>query len=158
MQLLRIYTTNEIKCWNYLRTGRLNCDATVKLFSEPRISAGSIHGYMTTKRTKSRLAGELSHFVHQYVRKAQASEPNDRQYDRKLEEKMGKLLGACVGVQMALLFESVGESTGPGQRRWPGCPSRRARGGASICCSAVAPTICGRPSGQRHLAVRWRKA
>ncbi|WP_297356483.1 hypothetical protein [Paraburkholderia sp.] len=67
---------------------------------------------MTTKRTKSRLAGELSHFVHQYVRKAQASEPNDRQYDRKLEEKMGKLLGACVGVQMALLFESVGESTG----------------------------------------------
>ena len=72
---------------------------------------------MSTKRTKSRLAGQLRRFVQQYARKAQASEPNDRQYDRKLEEKMGKLLGACVGVQMALLFESVGESTGPGQRR-----------------------------------------
>lgn len=46
---------------------------------------------MTTKRTKSRLAGELSHFVQQYARKAQASEPNDRQYDRKLEKKMKRI-------------------------------------------------------------------
>jgi hypothetical protein len=29
---------------------------------------------------------------------------------------------------------------------------------ASICCSAVAPTICGRATGQRHRAVRWRTA
>lgn len=46
---------------------------------------------MTTKRTKSRLAGELGRFVQQYARKAQASEPNDRQYDRKLEKKMKRL-------------------------------------------------------------------
>ena len=44
---------------------------------------------MTTKRTKSRLAGELGLFVQKYARKAQASsDPNDRQYDRKLEKKM----------------------------------------------------------------------
>jgi hypothetical protein len=29
--------------------------------------------------------------VQQYGRKAQASEPNDRQYDRKLENKMKRL-------------------------------------------------------------------
>ena len=46
---------------------------------------------MTTKRTKSRLAGELGRFVQQYARKAQASDPNDRQYDRKLERKMKRL-------------------------------------------------------------------
>ncbi|AVR13811.1 hypothetical protein A8H33_05740 [Burkholderia vietnamiensis] len=46
---------------------------------------------MTTNRTKTRLAGELSRFVQQYARKAQASEPNDRQYDRKLEKKMKRL-------------------------------------------------------------------
>ncbi|MGF6241083.1 MULTISPECIES: hypothetical protein [Paraburkholderia] len=46
---------------------------------------------MTTKRTKSRLAGELGRFVQQYARKAQASHPNDRQYDRKLERKMKRL-------------------------------------------------------------------
>jgi hypothetical protein len=46
---------------------------------------------MTTKRTKSRLAGELGRFVQQYARKAQASDPNDRQYDRKFERKMKRL-------------------------------------------------------------------
>ncbi|MFM0197561.1 hypothetical protein PQQ65_31160 [Paraburkholderia strydomiana] len=46
---------------------------------------------MTTNRTKTRLAGELSRFVQQYARKAQSSEPNDRQYDRKLEKKMKRL-------------------------------------------------------------------
>jgi hypothetical protein len=46
---------------------------------------------MTTKRTKSRLAGELGRFVQQYARKAMASEPHDRQYDRKLEKKMKRL-------------------------------------------------------------------
>jgi hypothetical protein len=46
---------------------------------------------MTTNRTKTRLASELSRFVQQYARKAQASEPNDRQYDRKLEKKMKRL-------------------------------------------------------------------
>ncbi|MFM0077224.1 hypothetical protein PQQ86_39430 [Paraburkholderia sediminicola] len=46
---------------------------------------------MTTKRTKSRLAGELGRFVQQSARKAQASDPNDRQYDRKLERKMKRL-------------------------------------------------------------------
>lgn len=46
---------------------------------------------MTTNRIKTRLAGELSRFVQQYARKAQASEPNDRQYDRKLEKKMKRL-------------------------------------------------------------------
>ncbi|WP_431822922.1 hypothetical protein [Burkholderia sp. F1] len=46
---------------------------------------------MTTKRTKSRLAAELGRFVQQYARKAQTSEPNDRQYDRKLEKKMKQL-------------------------------------------------------------------
>ncbi|MGN7985574.1 hypothetical protein [Burkholderia sp. 22313] len=46
---------------------------------------------MTTNRTKTRLAGELSCFVRQYARKTQASEPNDRLYDRKLEKKMKRL-------------------------------------------------------------------
>ncbi|MEX3975398.1 hypothetical protein [Paraburkholderia caribensis] len=46
---------------------------------------------MTTNRTKTRIAGELSRFVQQYARKAQASEPNDRLYDRKLEKKMKRL-------------------------------------------------------------------
>lgn len=47
---------------------------------------------MTSKRTKSRLAGELGLFVQQYARKAQASsDPNDRGYDRKLEKKMKRL-------------------------------------------------------------------
>jgi hypothetical protein len=46
---------------------------------------------MIAKRTKSRLAGELGHFVEQYARKARASEPNDRQYDRKLEKRMKRL-------------------------------------------------------------------
>ena len=46
---------------------------------------------MITKRTKIRLAGELGRFVQQYARKAQTSEPNDRQYDRKLEKKMKRL-------------------------------------------------------------------
>jgi hypothetical protein len=46
---------------------------------------------MTTKRTKSWLAGELRRFVQQYARKTQASDPNDRQYDRKLEKKMQRL-------------------------------------------------------------------
>ena len=32
------------------------------------------------------------------------------------------------------------------------------RAGASIYCLAVAPTISGRPSGQRRRAVRWRTA
>jgi|APAra7269096819_1048525.scaffolds.fasta_scaffold147462_1 hypothetical protein len=47
--------------------------------------------HMTTNRTKTRIAGELSRFVQQYARKAQASEPNDRLYDRKLEKKMKRL-------------------------------------------------------------------
>lgn len=46
---------------------------------------------MITKRKKSRLAGELGRFMQQYARKAQAWEPNDRQYDRKLEKKMKRL-------------------------------------------------------------------
>lgn len=46
---------------------------------------------MSTKRAKSRLAGELGRFMQQYARKAQASDPNDRQYDRKLEKKMKRL-------------------------------------------------------------------
>ncbi|WP_133645632.1 hypothetical protein [Paraburkholderia flava] len=46
---------------------------------------------MTSKRAKSRLAGELGRFVQQYARKAQAWEPNDRQYDHKLERKMKRL-------------------------------------------------------------------
>ncbi|CAE6765380.1 hypothetical protein R69776_04350 [Paraburkholderia nemoris] len=46
---------------------------------------------MTSKRNKSRLAGELNRFVQQYARKTLASEPNDRQYDRKLEKKMKQL-------------------------------------------------------------------
>lgn len=46
---------------------------------------------MITKRTKSRLAGELGRFMQQYARRALASEPNDRQYDRKLEKKMKRL-------------------------------------------------------------------
>src|SRR6266404_2237834 len=29
---------------------------------------------------------------------------------------------------------------------------------ASVCCLAVAPTICGRASGQKRRAVRWRTA
>src|ERR1700685_2748976 len=29
---------------------------------------------------------------------------------------------------------------------------------ASVCCLVVAPTICGRASGQRRRAVRWRTA
>lgn len=46
---------------------------------------------MATNRAKTRLAAELNRFVQQYARKAQASEPNDRQYDRKLERKMKRL-------------------------------------------------------------------
>ncbi|WP_020065092.1 hypothetical protein [Paraburkholderia caledonica] len=46
---------------------------------------------MTTNRTKTRLAGELSRFAQQYARKPQSSESNDRQYDRKLEKKMKRL-------------------------------------------------------------------
>ncbi|MFM0649631.1 hypothetical protein PQR14_35390 [Paraburkholderia bryophila] len=46
---------------------------------------------MTTKRTQFRLAGEIDRFARQSARKAQAAEPNDRQYDRKLEKKMKRL-------------------------------------------------------------------
>jgi hypothetical protein len=46
---------------------------------------------MATRRTKSRLAGELSHFVQKYARKAGIAEPNDRQYDRKIEQKMKQI-------------------------------------------------------------------
>ena len=49
---------------------------------------------MTTNRTKTRLAGELSRFVQQYARKSRASESNDRQYDRKLEKKMKRISAA----------------------------------------------------------------
>jgi hypothetical protein len=47
--------------------------------------------YVTTKRTKSRLAGELCRFMQQYARKARASEANDPQCDRKLEKRMQRL-------------------------------------------------------------------
>lgn len=56
-----------------------------------RSPAGYLTRHMISKRVKSRLAGELGRFVQQYARKAQASEPNDRQYDRKLEMKMKRL-------------------------------------------------------------------
>ena len=46
---------------------------------------------VTTKRTKSRLAGELGRFVQRYGRKGQARGANDRQYERKLEKKMKRL-------------------------------------------------------------------
>jgi hypothetical protein len=47
--------------------------------------------HIVMSRTKTRLAGELQRFMQQYSRKAQASEPNDRQYDRKLEKKIKRL-------------------------------------------------------------------
>ena len=65
---------------------------------------------VTTKRTKSRLAGELGRFVQQYARKAQGSEPNDRQYDRKLERKMKRLSPTDLS---DLLSEDEGGSGAP---------------------------------------------
>jgi hypothetical protein len=65
---------------------------------------------VTTKRTKSRLAGELGRFVQQYARKAKGSEPNDRQYDRKLERKMKQLSPTDLS---DLLSEDEGESGVP---------------------------------------------
>lgn len=69
---------------------------------------------MTTKRTKSRLAGELGRFVKQYARKAQASEPNDRQYDRKLEKKMKRLPPSALS---DLLADDEQEPDGPGDNK-----------------------------------------
>jgi hypothetical protein len=47
---------------------------------------------MAGKRSKTKLAGELSRFMQQYARKAQKGwDPNDRTYDRKLEQKMKQL-------------------------------------------------------------------
>lgn len=47
---------------------------------------------MTTRRSKSKLAGQLGRFVQQYARRAQKGwDPNDRNYDRKLESKLKQL-------------------------------------------------------------------
>jgi hypothetical protein len=47
---------------------------------------------MTTRRSKSKLAGELGRFVQQYARRAQKGwDPNDRSYDRKIESKLKQL-------------------------------------------------------------------
>ncbi|TCW78669.1 hypothetical protein C5O80_30615 [Burkholderia sp. SRS-46] len=69
---------------------------------------------MTTNRTKTRLAGELSSFVQQYARKAQASEPNDRQYDRKLEKKMKRLSPSELS---DLLSQDEQETVEPGREK-----------------------------------------
>lgn len=69
---------------------------------------------MTTNRTKTRLAGELSRFVQQYARKAQASEPNDRQYDRKLEKKMKRLSPSELS---DLLSQDEQETVEPGREK-----------------------------------------
>jgi hypothetical protein len=69
---------------------------------------------MTTNRTKTRLAGELSRFVQQYARKAQASEPNDRRYDRKLEKKMKRLSPSELS---DLLSEDEQEPVEPGREK-----------------------------------------
>jgi hypothetical protein len=69
---------------------------------------------MTTNRTKTRLAGELSRFVQQYARKAQASEPNDRQYDRKLEKKMKRLSASELS---DLLSQDEQEPVEPGREK-----------------------------------------
>ena len=69
---------------------------------------------MTTKRTISRLAGELGRFVQQYARKAQASEPNDRQYDRKLEKKMKRLSPSALS---DLLADDEQEPDEPGRNK-----------------------------------------
>ncbi|MFM0046946.1 MULTISPECIES: hypothetical protein [Paraburkholderia] len=66
---------------------------------------------MTSKRTKSRLAGELDRFVQQYARKAQPAEPNDRKYDRKLEKKMKRLSPSALS---DLLSEGEQEQDEPG--------------------------------------------
>jgi hypothetical protein len=47
---------------------------------------------MTTRRSKSMLAGQLGRFVQQYARRAQKGwDPNDRSYDRKIEAKLKQL-------------------------------------------------------------------
>jgi hypothetical protein len=47
---------------------------------------------MTTRRTQSKLAGQLGRFVQQYARRAQKGwDPNDRNYDRKIEAKLKRL-------------------------------------------------------------------
>jgi len=69
---------------------------------------------MTTNRTKTRLAGELSRFVQQYARKAQASEQNDRQYDRKLEKKMKRLSASELS---DLLSQDEQEPVEPGREK-----------------------------------------
>ncbi|RQH06597.1 hypothetical protein [Paraburkholderia dinghuensis] len=66
---------------------------------------------MTTKRSKSRLAGELGLFVQQYARKAHALDPNDRKYDRKLEKKMKQLSP----FELSELLSDAGEE--PGEQR-----------------------------------------
>lgn len=44
------------------------------------------------KKTKEKLAEDLTLFVHKYARKAQkGQEPNDRCYDRKIEQTMKRL-------------------------------------------------------------------
>jgi hypothetical protein len=68
----------------------------------------------TLGRTKTRLAGELSRFVEQYARKAQASEPNDRQYDRKLEKKMKRLSASALS---DLLSQDEQEPVEPGREK-----------------------------------------
>ncbi|MBB5497143.1 hypothetical protein [Paraburkholderia sp. MM5384-R2] len=42
---------------------------------------------MIAKRKTSQLAGALSRFVRQHMRKAQPNEPNAERYDRKFEER-----------------------------------------------------------------------
>ncbi|WP_227246545.1 hypothetical protein [Paraburkholderia caribensis] len=69
---------------------------------------------MATNRTKTRLAGELNRFAQQYARKAQASEPNDRQYDRKLERKMKRLSPSQLS---ALLSQEDQELDEPGHEK-----------------------------------------
>ncbi|MFP6561339.1 hypothetical protein WJ542_23990 [Paraburkholderia sp. B3] len=69
---------------------------------------------MTTSRAKTRLTGELSRFVQQYARKAQASEPNDRQYDRKLEKKMKRLSASELS---DLLSQDEQEPVEPGREK-----------------------------------------
>jgi hypothetical protein len=47
---------------------------------------------MSSPRSKSKLAEQLSRFVQQYARRAQKGwEPNDRKYDRKIEAKLNQL-------------------------------------------------------------------
>lgn len=47
---------------------------------------------MTSRRSKTALAGKLGRFVQEYGRKSQKGvEPNDRHYDRKVEHLMKRL-------------------------------------------------------------------